>query len=79
MYKAQLQDIVEHQDDSKVALAAFRVRQLLYGDGSVYARRPTSAGAAAMSRASAQAWLRSTQRAPPSQPPSCLQCRVRRK
>jgi hypothetical protein len=62
LYKAQLTNSIEHENDSKIAVASRKVRQLLYGKESLYARTATVEGVASMTRADVQEWLHAQQR-----------------
>jgi zinc protease len=58
----QVLNQLEHQDDSPPAVAMREMRRALYGAGSIYARTPTAAGVASISREDMQRFVQAWER-----------------
>ena len=63
LLRAQIEDSIEHRNDSKGAVASRKVKQLLYGQGSLYSREPAQDDVKALTRDAVQQWLAKQQRA----------------
>lgn len=62
LYKAQSNNLVAHENDSKAAVASRKARELLHGKASLYARRTTLESVATITREDIIGWLERWQR-----------------
>jgi hypothetical protein len=63
LMKAQVRDAIDHESDSKNAVAMRAIRHLLYGPDSLYTRRATVEGVSSITRESVRQWLNAYHRA----------------
>jgi hypothetical protein len=62
LYKARQVNGVLHENDAKINVAARKVRELLYGPSSIYARRRTVEGINSVTTSDVRSWLATWQR-----------------